>query len=195
MKSTKLSSNTDGIRTSMVFSSTNQEVYQGEKRIDIKGRQTCLQCLGEAGESTLARVRGFDLYGMPIRLNFQGEETFKTLPGGCISMVFAFCVIFYALAKGILMESDWRLLQQDVMATGGELRAVHHLGQKDKFGNVSIALEFSKRRPLQTHALTTAALKARSKVEDPAAPRDGKRRLYNFDQFAACLSYESEDDK
>ena len=77
------------------------------------------------------------------------------------------------------------------MATGGELGAVHHLGQKDKFGNVSIALQFSKRRPLQTRELTTAALKARSKT----APKAGKRRLYNFDQFAACLSYESEDDK
>ena len=45
-------------------------------------------------------VKSFDLYGQPITLNYQGEDTFKTCPGGFISMIILGIMLFYALLRG-----------------------------------------------------------------------------------------------
>ena len=48
-------------------------------------------------------VKSYDLYGQPISLHYQGEDTFKTTPGGCISLSLLIIVLFYGILECIKM--------------------------------------------------------------------------------------------
>ena len=45
------------------------------------------------------KIKGFDSYGVPVSLNFRGEDTFKTTIGGIVS-IFAFILIsLYSISQ------------------------------------------------------------------------------------------------
>ena len=41
-------------------------------------------------------AKQLDLFGVPIRVNFRGDATYKTLYGSCISILF--CIVFITFA-------------------------------------------------------------------------------------------------
>ena len=45
-------------------------------------------------------VKSYDEYGQPISLHYEGEDSFKTCPGGIISMIILAIIYIYALVKG-----------------------------------------------------------------------------------------------
>jgi len=54
-------------------------------------------------------IRRQDIYGHPVTLNYKGEDTYKTCPGGCLSIIlllFLFC--YFALKlKYMLYRQEW----------------------------------------------------------------------------------------
>ena len=59
----------------------------------------------------LGFVRGKDEYGHPIVLNYKGDDTFKTLPGGILSILMQFLLIFYGLLRlnAMIEKVDWSI--------------------------------------------------------------------------------------
>ena len=71
----------------------------------------------------LGFLRNQDSYGTPISLNYQGDDTFKTIPGGLISIVFIFLFTCYCIVKAqtMIKYQNWRITQQIVVADLDEL--------------------------------------------------------------------------
>ena len=46
------------------------------------------------------KIRSYDLYGQPINLNYLGEDSYKTIPGGLLSIVFKIVFLAYIVLKG-----------------------------------------------------------------------------------------------
>lgn len=69
-------------------------------------------------------MRSFDMYGVPISFNLNGDEKFKTFIGGGISFILAFTIILYSLSQFYTMVNKtnntvstsiiYRDLQQNV---------------------------------------------------------------------------------
>ena len=62
--------------------------------------------------AALRTIRNRDIYGQPITLNYAGDDTFKTVPGGLLSIVLLVLVTAYTLLKGYKMvdREDWLLV-------------------------------------------------------------------------------------
>ena len=60
---------------------------------------------------------GYDAFGTGVSLNFRGEETMNTLPGGILSMIMM--VMFYCYTimkfKEMIFVEDWSLTQQTIL--------------------------------------------------------------------------------
>ena len=56
-------------------------------------------------------VKSKDNFGESIALKYDGEDTFKTCPGGCLSLIAFLIVLVYAVTKGHTMvtKGDWVL--------------------------------------------------------------------------------------
>jgi DMSO/TMAO reductase YedYZ heme-binding membrane subunit len=81
------------------------------------------------------------MYGQPITLHYEGDDTFKTCPGGMISMVLLLIIFCYFLTNGksMLKREGWSLIQQTVVSGVVELNQPYDMkdeGQK----NISIAI-------------------------------------------------------
>ena len=85
------------------------------------------------------KIKEYDMFGQPIPINYAGEDTFKTLPGGMLSVVVLIMVISYMILKFKYMynHEEWSLTQQIVLAQKEEL--VEEM-KFSTYPNVSIAL-------------------------------------------------------
>ena len=56
-------------------------------------------------------IRNADSYGAPINLTYQGEDTYKTVPGGAITIMFQIVFVFYCLIQGyeMVVSQNWDL--------------------------------------------------------------------------------------
>ena len=88
-------------------------------------------------------MKSYDAYGQPISLHYEGEDSFKTCPGGCISLLLILIIYIYALVKGkqMLRREEWSLVQQEVVSSIGELSNTYSFNET-QFTNISIALQF-----------------------------------------------------
>ena len=61
--------------------------------------------------SARSKIKDQDLFGQQIPLNYDGEDTFKTLPGGIISILLLVFVLSYAFLKFKYMfnHEEWSL--------------------------------------------------------------------------------------
>ena len=99
-------------------------------------------------------VKSYDVYGQPISLHYEGEDTYKTCPGGLISMVILFIIYVYALVKGkqMMVREEWSLVRQEVVSSYDELQRAHNFNESE-YSNISLALQFYTRKEKQTAAL------------------------------------------
>ena len=53
-----------------------------------------------------------DNYGYPITFNYKGSDTYQTVPGGILSIVFSLCVFSYFLMRGkqMVFREEWSLV-------------------------------------------------------------------------------------
>ena len=56
-------------------------------------------------------IRNQDQYGHPVTFNFNGNETYQTVPGGIISIVFVIVVLAYGVLKlkYMVQIEEWEL--------------------------------------------------------------------------------------
>ena len=57
------------------------------------------QLLERSGSSINESITGQDAFGTGVALNFRGEETFNTFPGGILSIVMLFASVCYTVMK------------------------------------------------------------------------------------------------
>ena len=57
-------------------------------------------------------IRDRDIYGHAVSLNYKGNDTFKTVPGGLLSIVLLILISAYAFLKGKYMvdKEEWSLI-------------------------------------------------------------------------------------
>lgn len=81
---------------------------------------------------TVEVVKNQDIYGQPINLNFNGEDTFKTCPGGLISLVLFVFLVMYTFLKSRYMinREKWTLIQQTVVADSDELMQAYNFADE-----------------------------------------------------------------
>ena len=79
---------------------------QQKKRLGI------WKLIKKGGTSVNDSVKGQDAFGTGVALNFRGEETFNTFPGGIMSIVMLFASLCYTFmkAKEMIYVQDWTLV-------------------------------------------------------------------------------------
>jgi hypothetical protein len=89
-------------------------------------------------------VKNLDNFGQPVPINFDGDDTFKTLPGGMLSICMLFYLCCYILLQFIYMinSQDWSLVQQTVLPSTQELSDPIFLRDEK---NISLGLQFIKK--------------------------------------------------
>ena len=92
-------------------------------------------------------VTSFDENGYDITLNYKGEDSFQTMPGGAMSLVMWLLVITYAFQKthAMITKSEWSLTQQTLPLSDYEIvrRKDFH---DEKYSNLTVDLILFKRR-------------------------------------------------
>ena len=78
---------------------------------------------------TFGCFKNQDIYGQPINLNFNGEKTFKTVPGGLISILFMLLMLLYSVFKfkDMVELKNWGITQQVVVADLSDLKKEYPL--------------------------------------------------------------------
>ena len=105
------------------------------------------------------------MYGQPIQLRYMGDDTFKTLPGGILSILINFALICYSVLKftDMLQRADWQITQQTVVSPIESLIKDHQFAD---LPNITMALQITpKRKKVIDEAAAALVL----------ADRDGRR--------------------
>ena len=99
-------------------------------------------------------LRGYDNYGQAVTLNYQGDDTYKTIPGGILSLFSLICMFFYTILKlkYMLYKEEWELTQQTVVSDSRELVNPIYFSDLNVTKNISIGLQFLPAKPKQTLA-------------------------------------------
>ena len=66
-----------------------------------------------SGSNLLNFIRNMDNYGVPVKLNFKGKDSYQTLPGGILSLILLLLMATFTAIKGkrLLMKEDWIINQ------------------------------------------------------------------------------------
>ena len=93
----------------------------------------------EKGGSTIDWIRSIDYYGSPISFTYQGEDNYKTLPGGILSLMFAAIFSFYCFiaASSMVKTKKWSLTQQSLIANNEDLQKRINFNE---FTNISMGI-------------------------------------------------------
>jgi hypothetical protein len=62
-------------------------IEMNSQRVDIKERTTLMSSVKKYSSRFIGYFRSFDNFGQPVSLNFDGEDTFKSLPGGLFTLI------------------------------------------------------------------------------------------------------------
>lgn len=104
-------------------------------------------------------IRHQDAFGQPININFHGNDTYQTIPGGMISIVMVLLLVGYTFLKlkYMINHEEWKLNNQTVMAERLELNSALNFSS---FPNVSIGLQFSSKPQILTKEMKELQEKA-----------------------------------
>mmetsp|Transcript_28290 Transcript_28290/g.42845 ORF Transcript_28290/g.42845 Transcript_28290/m.42845 type:complete len:140 (+) Transcript_28290:161-580(+) len=72
-------------------------------------RDMAVRKLKRAKKGFLSLIRSFDKFGQPIALNYQGEETYKTMGGSCLTILMLLMLLSSVMKSlGNLFENrEW----------------------------------------------------------------------------------------
>ena len=76
-----------------------------------KKRNKFLKKMVNAGNGFYEYIRGQDMFGQPVLLNYKGDDTFKTLIGGIITIGITLIIVAYTLLKFkyMIVHFDWNI--------------------------------------------------------------------------------------
>ena len=108
-----------------------------------------------------------DIYGYPVTLNYQGDDSFKTCPGGILSLFVICALLSYTILKGklLLSKEDWDLVQQEILNNEYELTTPYHFNDSDN-SNVTLAIQFYNKRLKKTMAERNAVKRKEYEYEE-----------------------------
>jgi hypothetical protein len=69
------------------------------------------------------------MYGKPVSLNYGGETSFKTVPGGILSLMVLFTLGFFIIFKlyPILNNKNWTFEKQSILVSQKDLTKLFSL--------------------------------------------------------------------
>ena len=107
--------------------------------IKVKKKTKFFDIVSAIPSSIFGKIRDHDIYGQPISLNFEGDDTFKTFPGGILSILFKIVLLGYILSKFEAMHQkhDWQITQQTVVANRDDLLKEYRFNE---MSNISIGI-------------------------------------------------------
>jgi hypothetical protein len=92
-------------------------------------------------------------------MNYQGAASFKTLPGGCLSLGLTILILCYAILRydSMYKTNEWSIAQQTTVASFEDVKS-----RKDfkDMKNITIAVQIAPKREKQENALLMALLAA-----------------------------------
>ena len=102
------------------------------------------------------------MFGAPVQLTHDGSASYKTTFGGCLTVLLKLVLVIYTMLKfkEIVGEADWMIEQQVVTATKKDLEKLHAL-DSEPYKNLSLSLQFKKKRSIQTKEKKIEAEKSR----------------------------------
>ena len=105
-----------------------------------KNRTTLGTFSSKVGKNMGSTLKGLDIYGQPVNLNYKGEDTFKTTPGGCLSIVYFLWLLayFFMKLKYMLSKVDWKITQQVIVAGTEDFEQVYNFSD---YSNITLALQ------------------------------------------------------
>ena len=91
-------------------------------------------------------IRDKDEYGHPILLNYKGDDTYKTLPGGILSIIAQIILLFYGIlrVRDMVDKVNWSITQQIVVADLEEINVPQAFSE---LKNISMGIQMSPKRP------------------------------------------------
>ena len=142
--------------------SVNQEP---DKELKLEKKRTSLS------QIISGSLESIDLYGQKIQLKYQGKDEYKTSCGGFLSLFLIIYVFLYGVLKfhQLASREDWQLASQKVVATSKDLNQERVLSE-DQFKNISMSLQFRKKKEKQTLS------QLRSNLNNPNKYNSGSRR-------------------
>ena len=86
-------------------------------------------------------------------MTYDGEDTYKTLFGGLLSMVFTCLLIFYFLVKGqeMYLSQNWNLTQQVVVESAAKLTTAIKMSE---LKNVTVGIQLTPKKEKQLSEFT-----------------------------------------
>ena len=93
-------------------------------------------------------VRKQDLFGTNINLKYKNESTYKTIPGGCLSILFKFLLIGFFLVElaSYLYMRDAKISSVDLLQNYEQLEHTHSLNQ-EIYANLSMGVQIVPKKP------------------------------------------------
>jgi hypothetical protein len=75
-------------------------------------------------------VKSQDIFGEPISLNYNGSDTFKTIPGAILTIVTKVFLLgtFFVMAGYIVNQSNWTMTDQTVVLDSNEFKEQINMG-------------------------------------------------------------------
>lgn len=98
-------------------------------------------------------MKSYDCFGVPVSLNYDGEDTFKTTPGAILTMFLYLLCASYAIVQlaYMLTAEQWNLNQQLVVASTYDMTQDYNFSDPI-YSNLSLGVQLYKRRGKKTVA-------------------------------------------
>ena len=126
----------------------NQSARMGDEGHHHGSESPCTRHIQRWTKSVLGCVRGQDQYGQGIVLNYQDDDTFKTVPGGILSVIFKILFYSYVILKWNAMsyKKDWNITIQELVSHHSLLEYGHQFS-KPMYKNISMGIQIMPSRP------------------------------------------------
>ena len=105
-----------------------------------KKRKDPLEKLSDSMNSLPQTITGQDMFGTDIHMNYRGDDTFRTFPGGLIS-IFCLAVSFAYFGmklKQMVLRENWTLVSQNILSTKQEMIQPY---KREDMKNLTLSLQ------------------------------------------------------
>lgn len=93
-----------------------------QKKVNLK-KKGGFKFLRAGASGVASYLRSYDDYGQPIAFNYEGSDTFQTIPGALLSIIARCILLLYFLYRGrsLILNQNWNLTTQTTNQTGKDL--------------------------------------------------------------------------
>lgn len=102
-------------------------------------------------DGLLGFVKTQDQYGKKINLNYQDDGTYKTVPGGCLSLIFKVLLFGFFIVEWSAMTNykDIQFITHEILSKNELLEHTHKLSGKT-YSNLTMGVQIVPKKPKLT---------------------------------------------